>query len=413
MIFLNFFIAAFIIKTLVLIYLSFRQQKAVLRHSNFVPKAFADAVSIEEHCKAAEYTVAKQKISRVSILLDAGILSIWLLLGGLSALEQFLLTMGLTSNSVLTGLVVIGLFSLINVIIDMPLTLYSTFVLEERFGFNRTSARTFITDMIKTSLLGIVLGGGVLFAILYLMDWLKNDLWWLWVWSLLVGLNLFMMIVFPRYIAPLFNKFTSIEDGEMKQRIEGLLKKCGFQTEAVYIMDGSKRSAHGNAYFTGIGKTKRVVFYDTLIEKLTPSQIEAVLAHELGHYALKHIPRLMFFALLKVFLGLWLLDTLLKADWFYSAFELTQTNYNALLLFVLVLPAFTFFIQPISNLLNRKFEFEADAYAVERTNGEDLRSSLLKLYADNAATLTPDVLYTMWHDSHPPASQRIPRLLDR
>ena len=403
------FVIALLSRFGILFYLSWRQERCVISHRDTVPQDFAQQLSLEQHQKAADYTVAKQRFTRLALAVEAAVLTLWLLAGGLGWLDAWV--QQLLGHFVWWhGIVVIGVFSVINSILDLPMTLYQTFVLEERFGFNRTSVKTFLTDMLKGLLLGTVLGGGVLGVILWLMHIFATGLWWLWVSLFIVLFQLTMVVVYPRYLAPIFNTFTVLDDATVRDKVESLLQRCGFSAQAVYVMDGSKRSSHGNAYFTGLGKHKRVVFFDTLMEQLTPNQIEAVLAHELGHYALGHIPKLLLVNALKIVVGLGVLAVLLEAPWFFSNFGVEMSHHMALLLFMLVLPIFTAFLSPLFNILSRKHEFEADRYAAEYSEADELINALLALYRDNAVTLTPDVLYSAWHDSHPPAAQRIAAL---
>ena len=408
--FATLFLLLLIVKSVLLIYLSWRQERSAIAHKNTVPEAFQAQISLDDHQKAANYTAAKQQLSRLSIVIDSALLCLWLIAGGLAWLDETLLSYVGDAGMIVKGMTVIGVFAIINAIFSLPLSLYVTFVLEERFGFNRTTFKIYLVDLFKSTLLGTILGGGILVLVLWLMAQFHDTLWWVWVWGAMVLFNLIVMAIYPRYLAPIFNKFTPLEAGELKDTVANLLKRCGFNAEAVFIMDGSKRSSHGNAYFTGLGVNKRVVFFDTLIETLNNQQIEAVLAHELGHASLKHIPKMIIASLLKLLVGLWVLSLLLNATWFYEAFGVAQTHYNALLLFMLVLPVFTFFLQPLSNLTSRKYEFEADEFAKKHSNSDDLVTALLAMYSDNAATLTPDKWYSAWHDSHPPASERITAL---
>jgi STE24 endopeptidase len=299
---------------------------------------------------------------------------------------------------------------LISGIIDLPLSLYRQFVIEACHGFNRMSLGLFFADMLKQSLLGIAIGAPVILAVLWLMDAMGN-FWWFYVWLFWSGFNLLIMFIYPTWIAPLFNKFSPLEDGEMKSRIEALLIRCGFRSSGLFVMDGSKRSSHGNAYFTGFGNNKRIVFFDTLLARLTPTEIEAVLAHELGHFRRKHIVKRIIFMFATSLAFLWLLGQLINAPWFFSGLGVSAENTTlALILFFLVIPVFTFPLSPLMSHFSRQHEFEADAYAAEHTAASDLIRALVKLYEDNASTLTPDPIHSMFYDSHPPAAVRIAHL---
>ena len=299
---------------------------------------------------------------------------------------------------------------LIGSLIDLPFSLYRTFVLEEKFGFNKTNAKTFIGDLLKEFLLMLIIGLPLIYAILWLMNGM-GEFWWAYVWLVLTGFSLLMFWLYPSYIAPIFNKFKALDNLELKAKIDNLLNRTGFKSDGVFVMDGSKRSSHGNAYFTGIGKNKRIVFFDTLLEGMNDQEVEAILAHELGHFHHKHIRKHMISSFAISLLGLALLGYLINQLWFFNGLGIeSPSNHTALILFMLVMPVFSFFIAPISNALSRKHEFEADSFAAKHTNADDLVSSLVKLYRDNASTLTPDKLYSAFHDSHPSASIRINHL---
>jgi STE24 endopeptidase len=391
------------------LYLSWRQEKSVLTHQEKVPPAFSDNISLEEHQKAASYTVTKQRFGRLELVLSILVVYLWTLQGGLAWLGNVVNDWGLAGF--VADLALLGLFFIISTIVSLPFSLYSTFVIEEKFGFNRSSVRLFVIDLLRSFIVSAVIAIPLLWVILWFMDNFLDNLWWLWVGSIVLGFQFIMMWVYPKWISPLFNKFTPLEDEDLKSKIQHLAQKCGFEATDIQVMDGSKRSAHGNAYFTGFGKSKQIVFFDTLLEKLSHSEVEAVLAHELGHYALKHIFKKLLPMVLMTFGMLYGLDLLIKSDWFYQAFGIqTPTNLIALLLFSLVLPPFTGIISPLFSYSSRKHEFEADAFAAKNASANDLISALLALYRDNAATLTPDKIYSMWHDSHPPASERISAL---
>ena len=328
--------------------------------------------------------------------------------GGIQFINNFL--GGLADYPLSQGVLIIGIYFAINTILDLPFSWYKTFYIEQKFGFNKMTTGLFVIDLIKGLVLGCVIGIPLLYIVLWLMNSM-GDLWWLWVFAVLIGVNLLMLVLYPTIIAPLFNKFTLLEDVALKTRIETLLKKCGFQTQGVFIMDGSKRSAHGNAYFTGLGKSKRIVFFDTLIKQLNHGEIEAVLAHELGHFKHKHIVKQMVVSFAITLITLYILSLLLHSPWFYNALGvMSVNNANALLLFFTVIALISFPFSPLSSFFSRKNEFEADDFAKQHSNKEWLISGLVKMYRDNASTLTPDELYVKFYYSHPPASVRIANL---
>jgi STE24 endopeptidase len=384
----------------------------VAKNRNVVPSEFATRISLAEHQKAADYTIAKLRLGTLENILSAFVLIAFTLLGGLEYLNQLItqwLGVGITQQMVL----LCSIF-LITGILDLPFAWYKQFKLEENFGFNRMTPKLFFMDLLKGLALGAALGLPLLWVILSLMAE-AGPLWWLWTWFVWTAFNGLLLWLFPSFIAPLFNKFKALEDGPLKIQIEQLLKRCDFASQGLFVMDGSTRSAHGNAYFTGIGKAKRIVFFDTLIEKLNPAEIEAVLAHELGHFKRKHIRKrlLVSFALSLVVLALlgWLSDQ----PWFYLELGVMPNlnGYNgglALALFMLVSPVFGFFFTPLNSLASRKHEYEADNFAAEKSSATDLISALVKLYQDNASTLTPDPIYTAFYSSHPPAPLRIANL---
>jgi STE24 endopeptidase len=391
------------------LWLSQRQIIHVTEHRNAVPSAFAGQISLEAHQKAADYTLAKQRFGRFSLCIDIALLLLLTLGGGLQGLHDF---WSGKFGGIPYGLAMMGSVGLMSTIAGLPLSYLHQFGLEAQFGFNRMKPTLFFVDLGKQLLLSVVLGGPVIAIVLWLIGATDKN-WWLFVWLFWVSFNLLVLFIYPRWIAPLFNKFSPLEDAELKCRIEALLKRCEFTSGGLFVMDGSKRSSHGNAYFTGFGKNRRIVFFDTLLERLTPPQIEAVLAHELGHFKHRHVlGRIaMIFGLSLVFL--WLLGQLITSPVFFIGLGLEQGN-NALglLLFSLVLPVFTFPLTPFGSWLSRRQEYEADAYAVSQTSGKDLSEALVKLYEDNAATLTPDPLHSAFYDSHPPAALRIAHLGD-
>ncbi len=402
------FIFAVVITTGVQLWLSLRQAKHVADHRSAVPAEFADKVTLEEHQKAADYTKVKGNFGRLQLLLGTVVLFLWTLGGGLNWLDQLWRTA--EWGPLATGVAVLISFSVISGLIDVPSSLYSTFNIEERFGFNKSTLKTFFVDMIKGTALSMVIGIPLILLVLWLME-SAGDLWWLYAWIALTVFSIIMMWAYPKFIAPLFNKFKPLEEGEVLDRLTSLLKRTGFNSDGVFVMDGSKRSSHGNAYFTGFGKTKRIVFFDTLLKHLSPTQVEAVLAHELGHFKRKHVLKGMIASMTMTLVGFAILAWLMKQEWFYTAIGVQESStYMALILFMLVSPAFTFFIGPIMARWSRKHEFEADEFAAKESNANELISALVSLYKKNAGTLTPDPLYSAFYDSHPPASIRIAHL---
>ncbi len=402
------FLAMLLISTLMRIYLSHRQISHVSQNRAKVPDSFADSISLEDHQKAADYTTTKVKFGRLPLFYDVALLIIWTIGGGLEWLDQNFLAYEL--SPIITGIAVILIYSLISAALDLPFSIYSTFVIEEKFGFNRTTVKTFIADMIKGGALGLIIGVPLLYVILWLMEQ-SGEQWWIYTWLVLSFFSLFMMWIYPTWIAPIFNKFEPLEEGETLNRITNLLQRCGFNSDGIFVLDGSKRSSHGNAYFSGFGRNKRIVFFDTLLKMLNDDELEAVLAHELGHFKKKHIIKGMFISFGTTLIALAVLAWLMKAEWFYTSLGVSQTStYMALLLFTLVMPAFTFVLQPVLSIFSRKNEFEADAFAAEQTDAKHLIHALVGLYRENANTLTPDPLYSAFYDSHPPAPVRIAHL---
>jgi STE24 endopeptidase len=402
------FLAMLLISSVMRLYLSQRQINHVEQHRDKVPDSFADSISLQDHQKAADYTTAKVRFGRLPLIYEALLLLIWTLGGGLEWLDRNVIAMQL--DPILTGITVILLYTLISALLDLPFSIYSTFVIEEKFGFNRTTVKTFIMDMIKGSLLGLAIGVPLLYVILWLMEQ-AGDQWWVYTWIVISGFSLFMMWIYPTWIAPIFNKFEPLEEGDTLTRIKNLLERCGFSSNGVFVIDGSKRSSHGNAYFSGFGRNKRIVFFDTLLKMLNDDELEAVLAHELGHFKKKHIIKGMMISFTTTLVALAVLAWLMKADWFYSALGISHAStYMALLLFTLIMPVFTFAFQPLLSIFSRKNEFEADAFAAEQTDANYLIHALVGLYRENANTLTPDPLYSAFYDSHPPAPVRIAHL---
>ena len=402
------FLAALIATGLTQAWLSRRHISHILAHKDAVPPDFADRISLEAHKKAADYTVAKSRLSFFHIALDAVVLLAFTLGGGLDALDA---AWGTTlASETLRGAALIVSVTFISSIVEMPLDLYRTFVIDERFGFNKMTFGTFVADLIKSALVMLALGVPLVLGVLWLMG-AMGEYWWLYVWLAWTGFNVLVLALYPTFIAPLFNKFTPLEEGELKTRIENLLAKCRFRTSGLYVMDGSKRSSHGNAYFTGFGKSKRIVFFDTLIKNLTGDEVEAVLAHELGHFKRRHVIKRMVWMFGMSLAGLWVIAQLMQTDWFYAGLGVSHgSTYMALILFLLVSPVFTFLLHPLTALYSRKHEFEADQYAAQTSSPTALIRALVKLYQDNAATLTPDPLHSAFYDSHPPAAIRIARL---
>ena len=394
------------------LWLSGRQVRHVAQHRQAVPATFAHTISLDAHQKAADYTLAKARVGLIDMALDAVLLMGWTLLGGLDALNQ--LTLNWLGAGMTQQLVLVVSFALIGGLIGLPLTLYQTFGIEQRFGFNNTTPALWVSDMLKGLLVGLVLGLPILALVLWLMD-TGGATWWLYAWGALVAYQLLVMWIAPNVIMPLFNKFTPLEDATLKERVTALMNRAGFTAKGFFVMDGSRRSAHSNAFFTGVGSAKRVVFFDTLLAQLNADEMEAVLAHELGHFKHRHILKMMLTSFAFSLGGLALLGWLSQQVWFYTGLGVSP-NLNssnsalALLLFMLTLPLVTFFVSPLSARRSRRFEFEADAYAVANSNAQALSSALLKLYQDNASTLTPDPWFVTFYYSHPPASQRLARI---
>lgn len=398
-------------------WLASRQIRHVHQHRAAVPAAFSGTITTQAHQHAADYTLAKSRFGLLSEALGTALLLGWTLLGGLDALDSWV--HGLVAprwGDLCYQLALFGAFSLIGGLLDLPLEWYRTFRIEQQFGFNRMTPRLFMVDLLKSTLVGLAIGTPLLAAVLWVMG-ATGGWWWLWAWGLWTSFMLLMQVIYPTLIAPIFNKFKPLEDASLTGRVQALMQRCGFQAKGFFVMDGSLRSAHGNAYFAGLGKSKRVVFYDTLLARLLPAEVEAVLAHELGHFHHKHVLHRMLMIFALSLLGLALLGWLANQPGFYFGLGVTphlpgtaSNHALALLLFMMALPPFVFFIAPLMASSSRKAEFEADAYACAQTNGDDLSSALLKLYEDNASTLTPDPLYVRFYYSHPPASERLAAL---
>lgn len=402
------FLAALIASTALKLWLAQRQIRHVTVNRANVPAAFADRIALDAHQKAADYTLANTRLGRIEIVYNALLLLGWTLGGWLQNLDTFWASFAW--SPITTGVVVMVSAFLIMALLELPFSIYHTFVVEERFGFNRTSAATFISDLLKQAALTTVIGLPLAWAALWLMQ-ASGPLWWFYLWLLWMGFSLLMLWAYPAVIAPLFNKFSPLEDQTLKDRIQSLLEKCGFTSQGIFVMDGSRRSGHGNAYFTGMGRNKRIVFFDTLLKSLEADEIEAVLAHELGHFKRRHVQKRIASMMLMSLAGLALLGWLIKQDWFFHGLGVdSMNNHLALLLFMLVIPVFTVFLQPVMSWFSRKHEFEADDYAAQQASANNLVSALVKLYRENANTLTPDPLYSAFYDSHPPAPVRVAHL---
>jgi STE24 endopeptidase len=405
------------------LYLTLRHSRHIAAHRATVPVAFAGQITLEQHQKAADYTQAKIRFGLIGLALELVLLLAWTLGGGLAALHHWLGSWaGVDMGGVLDGVVLFAVFGLIGAVIELPLSWAAQFKLEQSFGFNRSTQATFWSDAVKGLLLGAAMGLPLLAALLWMMQTLGSA-WWLWAGALLVGFNLLMLWLYPTLIAPLFNTFTPLDDAALKERIQSLAQRCGFALANIMVMDGSKRSGHGNAYFTGFGKNKRIVFFDTLLTQLSPAQTEAVLAHELGHYHHKHVRQRMVWLFASLFAMLAVVGWLMQQPAFFQAlgapFALigsggvvggTGNEAMALILFSMVSGYALFFITPLSNHMSRKHEFEADAFAASRSSGADLQTALVAMYRDNASTLTPDPLHSLVYDTHPPAPVRIAAL---
>ncbi len=386
-----------------------RQIAHVLSHRSAVPAAFADTISLEAHQKAADYSVAKSRLNLNENFMHATLLLALTVGGGLQWIDQSLLAV-LPEQTLLRGVLVIITALAISSLLDLPFDYYKNFVIDERFGFNKMTPAMFFQDLLKHALVGLIMGLPLLLAALWLMRG-AGDLWWLWLWCVWAVFNLLVLAIYPTFIAPLFNKFSPLADEPLKARIEALLAKCGFKSQGLFVMDGSRRSSHGNAYFTGFGANKRVVFFDTLLERLNPDEIEAVLAHELGHFKRRHVIKRIVMMFAVSFAGLALLGWLVDQDWFFHGLGVTTpSNHMALLLFLLVSPTLMFLLRPLFAAYSRANEFEADEYAATHSSARHLIEALVKLYRDNASTLTPDPIHSAFYDSHPPASLRVARL---
>ncbi len=399
------FLVALFLKSLIESYLDYRNMNHIVKHRSDVPLKFKEQISLADHQKAADYSVEKIKVSQAFHLFDLVIFLGLTLLGGLELINQY--AMGFQTSPIATGLIFFGFLGIFSFITSLPKTLYFTFIIEEKYGFNKTTVKTFLTDILKSSVLTIVLGAPIAAGILWIMAGL-GPLWWLYAFFFLSTIQLLLVFIYPTFIAPFFNKFTPLEEGEIKNKILGLLARCGFKSSGLFVMDASKRSGHGNAYFTGFGKNKRIVFFDTLITSLDSEEVEAVLAHELGHMKKKHVLIGMIKSFIFSFIGLAVLGYLRNNVYFFNGHGVqTITDYMALTLFSMVAGVYTFLLTPISAYTSRKHEYEADLFASENAQASKLISALVKMYKDNASTLTPDPLFSKFYFSHPPASERV------
>jgi STE24 endopeptidase len=403
------FVSLVILTTLVRLWLGNRHIQYVVKNREQVPSAFTETITLQAHQKAADYTKDKTKLVLIDAVLQSIVLLAFTIGGGLQWIDDIWRSL-LTDQTMLRGALVICSALLISSIIEIPLDYYRTFVVDEKYGFNKMTPKMFFTDMIKHALVGLALGAPILFAALWLMQ-SAGEYWWFYLWVVWSLFNIVMLAIYPTFIAPLFNKFTPLQENSLKDKIEQLLAKCGFKSQGLFVMDGSTRSGHGNAYFTGFGNSKRVVFFDTLLDKLNEDEIEAVLAHELGHFKHHHVIKRIVMMFLLSLLGLALLGWLINQSWFYAGLGVNNpSDYMALILFMMASPTFLFLLHPLMASYSRKNEFEADHYAAKQANANHLIQALVKLYRDNASTLTPDPIHSAFYDSHPPASIRISKL---
>ena len=402
------FLIALIISSSIQFWLAKRHADYVAAHRAAVPDAFKDKVPLAAHQKAADYTLEKVKLGNIDGILGIVVLLLLTLGGGINASFDYWTTF--FSSPLIAGVAATATIFLLLTVIEIPTSIYQTFVIEEKFGFNKSTVNQFVKDQFMHLGLGAAIGLPLLALILWIMDNV-GPLWWLWAWAIIMSFSLLMSWLYPTVIAPLFNKFTAMEDGSLKDRIQGLLTRCGFNSQGIFIMDGSKRSGHGNAYFTGLGNNKRIVFFDNLVNSLEDEELEAVLAHELGHFKCKHVIKMLIATAIMSLISLAILGWLINESWFYTGLGVQQPSHAAaLLLFLMVSSSFTFFMQPISAYFQRQFEFEADDFAANNAKAAKMISGLVKLYEENANTLTPDPLYSAFHYSHPPAAIRIAHL---
>jgi len=402
------FVAALALATATRLWLASRHVSHVRAHRGRVPEAFADAISLDSHQKAADYTCARTRLAMAGVAFDAAVLLALTFGGALQWLHEA--SAAWLPEGIGRGLLLLVLVAALMTALDLPFGLYRTFVVETRFGFNKMTPALYFLDLAKSVALAAAFGLPLAAIVLWLMAG-AGEYWWLYAWLTWVAFNAFMVAVYPTWIAPLFNRFSPMQDPELKERVERLMARCGFRVKGLMVMDGSRRSTHGNAYFTGLGISKRIVFFDTLLQRLSPGEVEAVLAHELGHFKLRHVVKRMAWLAAASLATLWVLGWIMQQPWFYHGLNVqAPSTAMALILFAIVLPQFTFLLQPLGALLSRRHEFEADRYAAEHASARDLVSALTKLYRDNAATLTPDPLHSVFYDSHPPAVARIARL---
>lgn len=402
------FLLALATATAARLWLKRRQMAHVRAHRDRVPQAFAASIPLDSHRTAADYAVAKGRLDLIEIPVDALVTLALTLGGGLALLDA--LVRHWAGDGLLHGVLLVACVVALTSAVSLPASVWRTFVIEQRFGFNRVTPRMFVADLLRSTLVGSLLGLPLLAAVLWLMQ-AMGTAWWLYTWAVWVAFNLLVLAVYPTLIAPLFNRFSPLSDPALEARVRALLERCGFEARGLYVMDGSRRSSHGNAYFTGMGRGKRIVFFDTLLERLTPDEIEAVLAHELGHFRLRHVAKRIAWTFGTSFLFLALLAWLERQPWFQPALGVAEpSTAMALVLFFLALPHFTFLLQPLASAYSRRHEFEADRYAAGHARADDLARALVKLYKDNAATLTPDPVHSLFYDSHPPAAVRIARL---
>jgi STE24 endopeptidase len=402
------FLAALALATGLRVWLAWRHIAHVRAHRANVPVEFSGEISLDAHQRAADYTCAKTELGLASVAVEALVVLALTFGGGLQALYE--LSAAWLDDGIARGLLLIALVTAFMTALELPFSLYRTFRIEQRFGFNRMTLGLFFIDLGKSVLLATAFGLPLAACVLWLMEGM-GAYWWFYAWLVWLAFNLFMLAIYPTFIAPLFNRFSPMQDAELRERVERLLQRCGFRAKGLMVMDGSRRSSHGNAYFTGFGRSKRIVFFDTLLSRLNPPEVEAVLAHELGHFKLRHVVKRMAWIFLASLGFLWLLGYLAQQEWFFNSLNVhAQSTAVALVLFFLVMPSFTFLLQPLGAMYSRKHEFEADRYATQYTSAGDLVSALVKLYRDNASTLTPDPAHSAFYDSHPPAVVRIARL---
>lgn len=406
------FAAALLASVATKLWLATRQIRYVARHRDAVPSSFASRIDLDAHRRAASYTIARTRLSMLESVFGAFVLLGFTLFGGLQALLGVLESL-LPASPFLRSMAFVAVVFTISALLELPFAWTRQFRIEQRFGFNRMTPRLFFADAAKAGTVAVILGLPLLALVLWLMRSSGNG-WWLWVWAAWAVFNVGVLVLYPTVIAPLFNRFEPLPEGDLRHRVEALLARCGFASKGLFVMDGSRRSAHGNAYFTGLGRAKRIVFFDTLIARLEPPEIEAVLAHELGHYERRHVQKRIALTFAISLAGLWLLGWLSRQDWFFEGLGMSpgigELDAVALVLFLLVMPVFAFLLQPLFSAISRRHEFEADAFAARHARAQDLVAALVKLYKDNASTLTPDPVHSAFYDSHPPASQRIGRL---